>query len=202
MNPLLIDLLEDEAGFLLSAELVVVATVLVLGMTTALVAVRDSVTAELTDVANSIRSLDQSYYYSGIRGCAKGTIFASWTPGSASNDAYLRTSGPVQEFCGQDLVLGPGGALPEGAKPFCSPLPVPITPPPGYSQPGSFQQGQILHGPILGGPSLGVPQGTYYPQSETVLPVQSPCPSTAPCGQKARPEAQLPKAPQGPLQVW
>ena len=39
---------KDEAGFLVSAELIFVATILVIGLVTGLVAVRNAVTSELT----------------------------------------------------------------------------------------------------------------------------------------------------------
>jgi hypothetical protein len=207
MNSLLLNLLEDEAGFILSAELIVIATVLVLGMTTALVAVRDSVTAELTDVAGSLRNLDQSYYYSGIRGCRKGNTFSSWTAGSAFNDAYLRTNGPVQDLCGHDIILGSEAPAPGSCKPLCPTAPISITPPANCSRPARVQQGPFLLSPLQGQASRSQPGAIYYPQSvnqhaETVLPMQAPCPSSAPCGKKARQSQQLPKLPQGPLQVW
>lgn len=51
----------DECGFIISAELVLVATILVLGMMVGLVQLQASVIAELNDVACAIGSLNQSY---------------------------------------------------------------------------------------------------------------------------------------------
>lgn len=56
----------DETGFVLSAELILVATVLVIGMIVGLSEVQHSVTAELNDVADAVGSVNQSYYYSGF----------------------------------------------------------------------------------------------------------------------------------------
>lgn len=62
----------DDRGFIITAELVMIATIVVLGLIAGLTCVRDAVTCELTDVADSIGSLNQSYSYSGMHGC--------WTP--------------------------------------------------------------------------------------------------------------------------
>lgn len=71
----------DEAGFVISAELVLVATILVIGMVVGLSAVRDSVVSELADVAQAIANIDQSYSYHGIKG------HRAYTSGAAFADA-------------------------------------------------------------------------------------------------------------------
>ncbi len=58
----------DEAGAVLSAELVMVATILVIGMTVGLSAVRNSVVTELADLGQAISNIDQSYSYANVRG--------------------------------------------------------------------------------------------------------------------------------------
>ena len=58
----------DEAGFVVSAELILIATIAVLGLIVGLTAVRDAVTSELSDVAGAIQDVDQSYNWLGIRG--------------------------------------------------------------------------------------------------------------------------------------
>ncbi len=63
----------DEAGAIISAEIVLVATILVIGMVVGLKSVRDAVVTELADVAQAIANIDQSYSYSGIDGHAAGT---------------------------------------------------------------------------------------------------------------------------------
>jgi len=102
------ELWQDEAGFILSAELVMVATTVILGMTVALVAVRDAIGGELSDLAGAFRSLDQSYAKSGIRGCRKADgTYTSWTAGSFYLDPHLRTTGPEDlEFPGMIDVGG------------------------------------------------------------------------------------------------
>ena len=56
----------DEAGFVISAELVLVATILVIGMIVGLVVIRNQVVQELVDVGEAIGALSQSYAFGGI----------------------------------------------------------------------------------------------------------------------------------------
>ncbi len=58
----------DEAGFVVSTELILIATVLVIGMLVGLATLRDQVVQELADVAAAISDVDQSYAYTGILG--------------------------------------------------------------------------------------------------------------------------------------
>jgi Flp pilus assembly pilin Flp len=58
----------DEIGVVISAELILVATILVIGMIVGLTTVRDQVIQELGDVAAAIASMNQSYSYSGATG--------------------------------------------------------------------------------------------------------------------------------------
>ncbi len=67
----------DEAGFIVSAELVLIATILVLGMIVGLVSVRDQVVQELGDIALAIGFINQSYSFSGITGHTSSTT-GSW----------------------------------------------------------------------------------------------------------------------------
>ncbi len=62
------DLWIDQAGFVVSAEMVLISTVGVIGIGTGLVCLRDAVNRELTDVACAITALDQSYCYTGFHG--------------------------------------------------------------------------------------------------------------------------------------
>ncbi len=63
----------DEAGFIVSAELVLIATILVLGMIVGLVSVRDQVVQELGDIALAFGRINQSYSFSGITGHTSST---------------------------------------------------------------------------------------------------------------------------------
>jgi len=76
----------DEKGYVFSAELVLVATTLVVGLTVGLVSLRNQVVQELADVGQSIGSLNQSYSFGGI-----------WKPcvGWSGGSCYL----DVVDFC-------------------------------------------------------------------------------------------------------
>ena len=66
-------LFNDEVGFVISAELVLVLTIAVLGMVVGLASVRDSINAELVDLSNAFGAVDQSY---NIRGAYKDAFGA------------------------------------------------------------------------------------------------------------------------------
>ena len=58
-------LFNDEAGFVISAELVLVLTIAVLGMVVGLVAVRDAVLNEMNDLSAAFGAIDQTYSFTG-----------------------------------------------------------------------------------------------------------------------------------------
>jgi hypothetical protein len=68
MNALFTNLLNDEAGFIVSAELVIVATVGVLAMIVGLSEVALNVNSELEDVGSAIGSINQTYTVQGTCG--------------------------------------------------------------------------------------------------------------------------------------
>lgn len=71
-------LFNDENGFVVSAELILVSTIVVLGLIVGLVEVRQAITEELEDVASAIGSLNQSYSYAGLKtskSCLTGSRF-------------------------------------------------------------------------------------------------------------------------------
>ena len=63
----------DDCGALIATEWVFVATILVLGIITGLVAVRQAVISELTEFANAVMALSQSYSFSGQQNCESST---------------------------------------------------------------------------------------------------------------------------------
>ena len=65
-------LLQDEAGFIVSAELVLISTVVVVGLVVGLSEVQHAIVSELNDVADAVGSLNQSYCFSGFSVCKKG----------------------------------------------------------------------------------------------------------------------------------
>ncbi|MCC9602740.1 hypothetical protein LOC67_19495 [Stieleria sp. JC731] len=71
----------DEAGFVVSIELVLISTICVIGLLTGLTAVRDGVVSELSDTAGAVQDMNQSYSYNGVTG------HSATTAGSNFSDA-------------------------------------------------------------------------------------------------------------------
>lgn len=94
--------LNDEAGFVISAELVLVLTIAVLAMIVGLSEVSVAVNTELNDISNAIGALKQSYAYTGFVG--NGGKFKSFYAGSRWNDALDDCD--LNTTC--DLVTGVG----------------------------------------------------------------------------------------------
>jgi hypothetical protein len=97
----------DEAGFIISAELVLVATLLVIGVIVGLSEVQHAVNAELNDVADSIGSLNQSYCFSGfskvsqfgqgVKAYTRGSIFYDSADECDNNQCAIDCDRPVAE---------------------------------------------------------------------------------------------------------
>ena len=58
----------EETGAIVSAEIMLVASILVIGVIVGLKSVRDAVITELADVAQALSNVNQSYSYSGAAG--------------------------------------------------------------------------------------------------------------------------------------
>ena len=63
----------DDKGFVVSIELILIATIAVIGLITGLTAARDAVVSELSDVAGAVQDLNQSYTVNGVVGHAAAT---------------------------------------------------------------------------------------------------------------------------------
>ena len=63
----------DECGFIVSTELILIATIVVMGLMAGMTAVRDAVISEMSDVAGAIQDLNQSYSYFGVLGHSAST---------------------------------------------------------------------------------------------------------------------------------
>lgn len=83
MLNLLKALRQDEYGVILSAEIVVVGSLLVIGLITGLTCLQQSVNGELKDLAGAVGSLDQSYSFSAHRKQGHGHQCCAWTAGSS-----------------------------------------------------------------------------------------------------------------------
>lgn len=89
MLTLLRDLSRDESGFIVSAEIVIILTVAILGMVVGLVNLQNALLGEFADLSMAFQSLNQSYSTPSYRGCMKwwgGRT--SWVAGTTFIDIY------------------------------------------------------------------------------------------------------------------
>ncbi len=86
-------LLTDEAGFIVSAELVLVSTILVIGMVVGLSEVANGINQELEDVGSAFGAINQSYCFSGFTGHKGHTV------GSSFNDQADYCDGQFDITC-------------------------------------------------------------------------------------------------------
>lgn len=97
MTHILSTLINDEAGFIVSAELVLISTIAVLGMVVGLSEVALNINNELEDVGAAFGALNQTYCVKGILGCqgyVSGTEFRD-------NTDFCDQSGDIQGIYGQ-----------------------------------------------------------------------------------------------------
>ncbi len=85
----------DEAGTVLSVELILMTVILVIGLTVGMVAVRDAVDAQFVEMALSIAAVDTSFSYDGLQyeetlGGAEGT---AWVADSQRLAIFNETGG-------------------------------------------------------------------------------------------------------------
>ena len=59
---------KEEAGAILSAEVMMVASILVIGVIAGLSSLRDAVVSELADVAQALANVNQTYSFGGVAG--------------------------------------------------------------------------------------------------------------------------------------
>ena len=78
----------DESGVILSAEIVLVGTILVLGMIVGLVELQCTVVAELSDLSSAFGNMDQTYKTSGFQSVKSTGVcdLKSRTKGAGYND--------------------------------------------------------------------------------------------------------------------
>ena len=103
-------LLLEESGFIVSAELVLVATILVIGMIVGLSEIQHAVVTELNDVADAIGSLNQTYCYTGF---SKNKSFSGGTAAFTNGSIFLDT---VDDCDNNQCSLTCDAPAPEGPK--------------------------------------------------------------------------------------
>ena len=67
-------LFRDDDGFILSAELILMMTFLIMAAVVGFAVVKDAIATELNDVSNAIGSFDQSFTVSGLQAPSQGGV--------------------------------------------------------------------------------------------------------------------------------
>jgi Flp pilus assembly pilin Flp len=103
----------DEAGFIVSAELVLIATICVIGVIAGMVEIQWALVGELNDVSDAIGSLNQSFQFAGFTVCK--------TQGSSGNNIKSQFAGSmfvdtVDECDNNQCTLGCDSPQPENPK--------------------------------------------------------------------------------------
>jgi hypothetical protein len=88
----------DEAGFIVSAELILIATIVVIGLLVGLAAVRDGIVSELSDVAGALQDVNQSYSIDGVVGHNANTAGFNYLDNTDECDSNNQTAG-VADNC-------------------------------------------------------------------------------------------------------
>ena len=99
---------DDEAGFIISAELVLIATILVIGLIVGLVVLRNQIVQELVDVGQAIGSLSQSFCFGGT-----AKLGVAWTDATCYVDLidfFQSPQTPGSEPGGISVRMFPSGA--------------------------------------------------------------------------------------------
>lgn len=97
----------DEVGVIISAELILVLTVVVIGVIVGLSEVAVAVNTELNDISNAIGALDQSYYFTGFTSIS-GYKTKSSVAGSSYRDKVddCDLNGSCELVCGMCSATG------------------------------------------------------------------------------------------------
>jgi len=95
----------DEQGFVVSSELVLIATVVVIGLLTGLAAVRDALISELSDVAGAIQDINESYSIDGVVGHNANTAGFNFLDGTDECDSNDDPAGVVDNCITFDGVI-------------------------------------------------------------------------------------------------
>ena len=81
MTSLALQWYRDDAGFVVSAELVLIASIVVIGLVVGLSEVSHAINSELNDVGDAYGSVNQSFRYSGYQSGRGGSIQSAGSSG-------------------------------------------------------------------------------------------------------------------------
>ena len=103
----------DESGFIVSSELVLIATICVIGLIVGLVEVQWAVVGELNDVGDAIGSLNQSFQFAGFTSVKSQGTGGNRIKGQVAGSIFVDT---VDECDNNQCTIGCDAPTPEGPK--------------------------------------------------------------------------------------
>ena len=190
MRDIIHHLVEDERGFIISSELVIIATILVLGLVVGMTILQTALIEEFTDVGRAVSSLNQSYRVSGFQSTGSGACrIKAWKGGSGFTDAGALNFVTAAHETGGAVRQRPLADL--GMRPTC-PVPTPPTLP---SEPCCPAPDVVCPQAVM--PAIECPQGNpclpYQPGVAEPIPFQTPTPEQAtPVPQRSLPMPEQP----------
>jgi hypothetical protein len=101
MKNLAIKFFNDDAGFVVSSELILIATIAVLSLVVGLAEVSHGVNQELEDVGSAVGSFQQSYSYQGLYSHDKSAVVGSYFSDE-------------RDFCDSQFDIAAASAVAEG----------------------------------------------------------------------------------------
>lgn len=104
---------KKQGGFVMTSELVLITTTMVIGLMAGMVTMRDAITAEMEDVAEAIGQLDQSYEFNGISNfentaAVSGSVFGD-NVDTAAGDGGVFTFVAAAPIEGGGLIINSTG---------------------------------------------------------------------------------------------
>ena len=108
-------ILRDDSGFIVSAELIVVVTLLICSVGVGFAVVKDAVATELNDISDAIGTFDQSFTINGLQaeiegGSEGGADFHSECAGFGFSDSQDQCDCQVILIVSGNITIGGGNA--------------------------------------------------------------------------------------------
>jgi hypothetical protein len=187
MLNLLKALRQDEHGVILSTEIVIVGSLLVIGLITGLACLQKSVNGELQDLAGAIGALDQSYSYSSLRKAGTMGRCCAYTAGSSYSNCENNSQrhGDIVGCCEttqvQTSACGTCGGVSAAGCTSCGSTPCGSSPcgstPCGKAPCGTVNGARVID---TGVPHMKVTEYPLSPRVEHVAPAVVPAPVVVP----------------------
>jgi Flp pilus assembly pilin Flp len=96
---------QDDAGWIISVEMILIFTIVSLGLIVGLTALRNALVDELTEVANAITAIEQCYSWSGLSNCSS-SVCGSAATDKAGSQSFGVVAAPTAVSVSRDPCTG------------------------------------------------------------------------------------------------